>query len=342
MTRKNMGCALLGLWLLWYAMVAWAQEVTTSGLLLVANKGDRTLSIIDPESGQELGAVAVGGVTGHEVAASPDGKTAWVPIYGNSGVGSPGTDGSTISVIDLHNRKQVGTIKLGRPSRPHCAIFNAKDGKLYVTTEITQSLAVIDPTRNTIIGTIPTGAPESHMLAISSDGRRGYTANVGSGTVSVIDLEKKQVLAVIPVSKTVQRIAISQDDHWIFTADQTKPELAVIDSRTNTVKTRIQLPAIGYGLATTHDGRWLLVAFPSSDSISVLDLKVMKVAKTIPVPADPQEILVRPDDRVAYVSCDESKQIVALDLPSLTTIKTYKARSGADGMAWAAIDPHQN
>lgn len=69
-------------------------------LLLVVNKGDRTLSIVDPESGSQLAAVPVGGTTGHEVAVSPDGQSASVPIYGDSGVGSPGSDGRTMTLID--------------------------------------------------------------------------------------------------------------------------------------------------------------------------------------------------------------------------------------------------
>ena len=39
-------------------------------------------------------------------------------------------------------------------------------------------------------------APESHMLAITRDGRRGYTSNVGPGTVSVLDLEAQKFIAV--------------------------------------------------------------------------------------------------------------------------------------------------
>jgi DNA-binding beta-propeller fold protein YncE len=73
----------------------------SGGMLLVANKGDRTLGFIDPTAGQQIATVAEGGETGHEVAASSDGKRAFVPIYGNSGVGMPGTDGSTLAVIDL-------------------------------------------------------------------------------------------------------------------------------------------------------------------------------------------------------------------------------------------------
>ena len=53
-------------------------------LLLVANQHDQSLSLIDPRAAKQIATVPVDGVTGHEVAASPDGKTAYVPIYGDS------------------------------------------------------------------------------------------------------------------------------------------------------------------------------------------------------------------------------------------------------------------
>ena len=51
-------------------MDAGVGQFDRGGLLLVANKGDRTLLIIDTQSGQHLAALPVGGVTGHEVAVS--------------------------------------------------------------------------------------------------------------------------------------------------------------------------------------------------------------------------------------------------------------------------------
>src|SRR3954462_10184508 len=85
-------------------------QIAGSGLLVVANKGAKSLGIIDPVAGKQIAEVPEGGVTGHEVTTSPDGKLAYVPIYGNSGVGQPGTDGSNIVVIDLAARKIVGNI----------------------------------------------------------------------------------------------------------------------------------------------------------------------------------------------------------------------------------------
>ena len=129
------------------------------GLLLVANKGNQTLGIIDPVAGRQIATVAEDGVTGHEVAASPDGKRAFVPIYGNAGVGKPGTNGRLLRVIDLTTRQVVGTVDFGKGVRPHCAVFGPRNGLLYVTTELDNSVTVIDPQALKVVGTIPTASP---------------------------------------------------------------------------------------------------------------------------------------------------------------------------------------
>ncbi len=306
------------------------------GWLLVANKGDQTLGIVDPEAGRQVAAVPVGGITGHEVVASPDGRTAYVPIYGNSGVGKPGTDGQTLTVIDVGDRRAMKTIDFGRPVRPHCAVFGPKNGLLYVTTELTNSIDVIDPHTLKIIDSIPTGQKESHMLAITRDGKRGYTANVGPGTVSAIDLKAKKVIAVIPISRETQRISLSVDDRLAFTADQTKPQLGVIDTATNAVKTWVPLPALAYGTAATLDGRWLLVALPAAGKVGVVDVQSLKLVRTVDVPKSPQEVLVRPDNQVAYVSCHESKKVAAINLKTWQVDKIIEAGPMADGLAWAS------
>ncbi len=304
------------------------------GLLLVANKGDRTLGLIDPADARQIATVAERGVTGHEVAASPDSKRAFVPIYGNSGVGMPGTDGSTLAVIDLSERKVIRTIDFGHGVRPHCAVVGPKDGLLYVTTELDKSVTIIDPLTLRIVGSVPTGQAESHMLAISADGRKGYTANVGPGTVTVLDLAGRKTLAVIPVAGHVQRISISPDSRWVFTSDTEKPRLAVIDTGTNKVDRWITLPATGYGTASTPDGKWLLVALPDANAVAVVDLPTLQVVKTISVPSAPQEVLIRPDGQVAYVSCDQSHQVAAIQIGDWG-VKLIEAGSGTDGLAWA-------
>jgi len=303
-------------------------------LLLVANQGDHTLSLIDPATGKQIAAVPVGGVTGHEVAVSQDGTLAYVPIYGDSGVGRAGTDGSTMAVIDLAARKVVATVDFGHGVRPHMPLVEPVSGLLYVTTELDKAVTIIDPKTLKIVGKIPTGQEQSHMLVVSHDGKRGYTANVGPGTVSVLDMVARKTIAVIPISGTTQRISMSRDGSMVFTADQTKPQVAVIVTATNKVKTWIPLPAIGYGSTPTLDGKWLLVQMGPVKQVAVIGLGTMKVSRTIDVPAGSGEILMRPDGKVAYVSCPIDGKVAEIDLSTWKVVRLIDAGTKADGLAW--------
>ena len=307
----------------------------TAQTLLVANQGDHTVSVVDADSAKQVAVIDEGvpGQWGHELATSPDGKTAYVPIYGNSGVGQPGIDGREMLVIDIASRKVTGRVDFGSGVRPHCVVYDPNSKLLYVTAELAKSVAVVDPRTLKVVGNIPTGAAESHMLALSHDGKRGYTANVASGTVSVLDIPGRKTVTVIPVAGRVQRISISKDDKSVFTSDQSKPELVVIDTATNKVKSRVALPAVGYGTASTADGRSLLVTLPSINKVGVVDLGTLKLTRTIDVCKAPPEIII--PGQIAYVSCARDRHVAAIDTGSWKVLSMIEVGNGDDGLAWA-------
>jgi YVTN family beta-propeller protein len=320
---------------LFFLTMAASSLQAQQGRLLVAQKGTQSLAIVDPDSGHVLASVPEGGITGHEVIASPDGRLAYVPIYSNVGVGRPGTNGQIIDVIDINAQKVVASFDFGHGVRPHCPLIGPTDGLLYVSTELDQSITIIDPKTLKIVGSIPTGQEQSHMFTLSHDGRRAYTANVGPGTVSVLDVPGRKVIKIIPISSNTQRIAITPDDRWVFTADQTVPRLAVIDTIAEKVTSSIPLEGIAYGTAPTPDGRWLLVTLPDQNKIAVVDLKTMKVVRSVPVGAYPQEVIVRPHGKVAYVSCMHSDQVAEIDLTKWTLTRLIPTGKDTDGLAWA-------
>jgi YVTN family beta-propeller protein len=250
-------------------------------------------------------------------------------------VGRPGTDGNNIVIVDLADHKIANNIEFDHGVRPHCPVFGPKDGMLYVTTEIDHTITIIDPKTWKVVGSIPTGQPESHMLTISHDGSRGYTANVGPGTVSVLDIKARKTLAVIPVSTNTQRISISNDDRWVFTADQSKPQMAVIDTATNKIHTWVPLSGFGYGAALTKDGKYLLMPIPAKNVVDVVDLATMKVARSVSVGADPQEVLTSPDGKSAYVSCIGANQVAEINLATWNVQRSIATGKGSDGLGWA-------
>src|SRR4029077_3414049 len=153
---------------------------------------------------------------------------------------------------------------------PHCAKFGP-DGMLYVSAELADAIYVVDAATGKLLGEVPTGAAESHMFVLSPDGHRAYTSNVGPGSVSVLDLQKRSLITVIPIAKKVQRISISTDGRFVFTHDQDAPRIAVIDTVSNKLARWIDLPATVYSSTATSDGKLLLANAPSG-KLFVIDL----------------------------------------------------------------------
>lgn len=300
--------------------------------LLVTNQTDRSLAYIDTVTGKVTDTIPENGVTGHEITTSPDGKLAYIPMYGDSGVGKPGTDGSTIQVVDIAAHKVVHTIDLGHGVRPHKPVYDTHRNVLWVTTELDQSITAIDPKTYKVLYSVPTGQKESHMLVLSPDGKRAYTANVGAGSVSVLDLDAKKLVTIIPISGNTQRITISNDGKYVFTSDQTSPRLAVIDTATNKVKEYVPLPSEGYGGAITSDGKTLLLCQVHAGKLIFIDLPTMKVTKSVPVGTYPQAVVIAKDGKRAYVSSLRSGTIDVIDMATREPVQSIFAGKGADGM----------
>src|SRR5262252_10431786 len=130
---------LLGLILGGSSAAGWAQ--TPSPALLVLNKEDATLSIIDPGTLKTVAQIPTGEGP-HEIAASDDGKMAFVANYGGR------TPGNSISVMDLVAQKEIRRVDLGALRRPHGITF--AEGKVWFTAEQNRVIARYDPAANQI------------------------------------------------------------------------------------------------------------------------------------------------------------------------------------------------
>ena len=312
-------------------------QIAPLTVLAVVNQKQHALVLVDPQTHEAIATVPVG-VNGHEIAVSSDGTLAYVPIYGNAGVGRPGTDGREIDIVDVTTKKMVGAIDLGRPIRPHKAIFGP-DGMLYVSGELAHAILIVDVRTRAVVGEIPTGAKESHMFCFSPDGSRIYTANVGDGSVSVLDVKARKLIQVIPLTKRVQRIAVSRDGRWVFTSDWDQPRVAVIDTRSNTLSRWLPTAGMPYVTLPTVDGTSLLVAETDQAGgtkglLEVFHLADWKPVRSFSLPsAQNGGFLVR--GNLVYLSEPLVGNIEVLDTKSWTMEPPIVLAVGVDGLAWA-------
>ncbi len=190
----------------------------------VANEIGNTVSVIDTVTDTVIGSqIPVGNGPGG-VAVTADGSKVYVA---NLRV-------STVSVIDTATNTVIGSPipvdtpfgvavtpagkRHGAESRPHpCGVDETLDRerhaeerpcKVYVTSDLSNTVSVIDTATNTVIGSpIPVGVSPTGV-AVTPDGSKVYVANELDNTVSVIDTATNMVTATIPVGSFPFAVAI--------------------------------------------------------------------------------------------------------------------------------------
>jgi YVTN family beta-propeller protein len=304
-----------------------AQRATAR--LLVLNKEDANLAIVDPASGNVLGRVPVGEGP-HELVTSTDGKIAFASNYG-----SGPAPGHTISMIDLASMKELRRIDVSPLSRPHGLAFLA--GKLYFTAEADKKVARYDPVRDRIEWQFETGQTTTHMVMATRDAMMVLTSNIGSNSVSVIQQGRDAVWTqtVIPVGKGPEGIDIAPNGREVWSAHSRDGGLSIIDLRSLKV---LQTVAIGTKRSNrvklTPDGRFALVSDLDAGEIVVLDAPARTVIKRLAVGKDPEGILIPPTGGVAYVAVNGDNFVAAVDLNTWQVTKKIMTGAGPDGMAW--------
>jgi len=298
-------------------------------LLLVLDKPEGKLLLVDPVAKKVIGQVATG--TGpHEVVASADGKLAFVANYGDQ------TPGSSLSVIDLEARKELRRVDLGALRRPH-GIAESK-GKIYFTAEANKVIVRYDPATDRLDWIMGTGQDLTHMLAINRHQNRIYTANLFSDSVAVLKPQGQGGnwhVTAIPVGKRPEGIDLSPDGREVWTAHSADGGVSVIDTESEKVVATI--PALtkhSNRLKFTSDGKMVLISDAEGGEVLALDAHTRKLLKRIPVGKTPLGIQVAPDSLHAYVACAEAGQISILDLSTLTQVGTIDVGPGPDGLAW--------
>ncbi|HXZ80458.1 MAG TPA: YncE family protein [Terriglobales bacterium] len=312
--------------LLLFACTAMAQDP----LLLVLNKSENSLVMVDPATRKIVNKVPTGEGP-HEVTVSSDGKTAFVANYGAR------EPGSTISVVDIAGGKELRRVDLGALRRPHGMAFG--DGKVYFTAEVNKLIGRYDPAGDRVDWLLGTGQNLTHMVVLSADLTRIFTANIGSDSVTVIEKATTPPgwnEAVIPVGKGPEGIDLSPDGKELWTAHSRDGGVSIIDIGGRRVSQTLDLHTKRSNrLKFTPDGKLVLISDMEGDELLVLDAAARKEVKRLKPGHQPEGILITPDGERAYIAVAGDNAVAVVDLKTLEVIDHIPTGSGPDGMAWA-------
>jgi DNA-binding beta-propeller fold protein YncE len=311
------------------ALIAVPLRATTtdlrSGFVLVANQQSASASLIDLST--DTAKVIAVGAGPHEAVIAPSGRTGLVTIYGISG-----RPGNELAIIDIKSGLVTKTISLGEYTRPHGAVFLPGDEThALVTSETTQRLLIVNLTTGEVEHAIATGAAGSHMVAITADGSRAFTANITGGSISGFLLGRAPGLSgVIPTSPQTEGIAIAPDGSRVWAASNTG-HINVVNPATTIIEHGVGGFGQPYRLAMSKDGSFVIPCDPPYDGISIIDTSTYKVSWSLTGIGSPRGVNIAPDGRTAFVTlaADETMGVIDLDARKLTRkIKVEKSPDG--------------
>ncbi len=132
------------------------------------------------------------------------------------------------------------------------------------------------------------GMPEGFDVLADDDGNAKtiWVANAVEGTISVIDVARRAVVATIAANvPTANRLRFTPDGKLALVSDGNGKELVVVDVPTRTVVKRI--PASGGGVAIQPDGARAFVSCSADNYVAVIDLKTLTMVGKIDVGKEP-------------------------------------------------------
>ena len=309
------------------ASFTFAADVPSPALLVLNKEG--SLAIVNPTTRQVVGTVRTGD-SPHETAVSSDGKLAFVSNYGTAAA-----PGNSLSVIDLAARKEIHRVDLGVLHMPHGLAY--ADGKLYFTAETNKIIGTYNPATNQVDWLMGTGQGTTHMIAVSQDANKIFTANIGSDSIGLFERTGTQSWeqTVIPVGKGPEGFDITPDGKELWTANSRDGGVSVIDlASKKVVRTFAVQTKRSNRLKFTPDGRLVLITDLDSGDLLVLERGTRKELKRLNLGRQPAGIVVQPDSTKAYVAVTGDNNVAVIDLKTLELIARIQTGTGPDGMAW--------
>ena len=305
-----------------------AAETPARSLLVLDKEG--ALAIVDPATREVVAKVRTGDDP-HEVAASSDGRLAFVSNYGTGTA-----PGHTLSVIDLAAQKEVHRVDLAPLSRPHGLDFTA--GKLYFTCEANKVVGRYDPASNLVDWILGTGQNTTHMVRLSADLNQIYTANIGSDSISIFTrtgaADWTQV--AVPVGKGPEGFDITPDGKELWAANSRDGSVSVVNLAEKRVTHTFRVGTRRSNrLKFTPDGKLVLISDLDAGELVIYDRATLRQLKRVQLGRQPAGILVDPDGALAYVAVTGDDFVAIVDLKTLELAGRIQPGTGPDGMAWA-------
>lgn len=232
--------------------------VLVGGRLYVGSGRNSTIYVHETESGKLLGTVPVGSGAGIlAMVADAGGQRLYVSTYNKIHV----INLEAQARVDTGSYRNYGTLAINPLSgRVYINDYDPDDGQQYLVA-LDEGIQRVG--EGVLVDPDPGGAAVNPLTG------RVYVSSTWADTVTVIDEESSEVVAIIGAGRRPDAIAVDAETNTVYVANTQSNNIAVIDGESNRVINVIPLSLDIGGLAVDSRLDRLYVTITSMDRLAV-------------------------------------------------------------------------
>jgi DNA-binding beta-propeller fold protein YncE len=204
-----------------------------------------------------------------------------------------------------------------------------------VTSESTQNVVIVAVSSGEIRKAIPTQHQGSHMVAVTADGKRAWTGDIGSNTVSELDIPSGAYVRSIEVPAQPEAINVTPDGREVWVGSNSTGKVSVVDPATGNVTTAAEGVSWPYRVLFTPDLTTVILPDLRKDEVRFLDRATKRELSRLSMPgAGPQGVTLTPDGRYLLESLSQQARVVVVDMNTWKIVGYIPAGRTPDGIAY--------
>lgn len=305
--------------------------------ILILNKSSHTAWQLDAATGEHLVEYATG-TAPHEVAVSPDKQWAVVTNYGDR------QPGNSLTVIDLHNKKVAKTINLDSFQRPHGVEWFSDSKRVVISVEQQQSIIIVDVAEGKILSDIKTNQSISHMVELNKYEDRVYVTNLGSGSLTVLNISDQKIVKTIATGEGTEGLTLVNNGKELWVTNRASDTISIIDTESLEVTETIGSSGFPIRAEVSPNGNYVAVSNARASTVTVFDAKSKKKLATISTKTPgitdgtPIGLTFSDDTSRLYVADSNADKIVVINTDSWKVLETFQTGTTPDGIAYIGKD----
>lgn len=167
----------------------------------------------------------------------------------------------------------------------------ARDKRVYVANSGGDTLTIIDPLQNRVVGEIRVSA-NPHGFAFSPDMRTLYVTSETGNVLDVVDRREARVVHRVPLGRRPNNLAITPDGRRLYICIRDEGNVDILDTRSLTIAKKLPVGKTPHNVYCSADGKWMIATSMDGRKIVAINTQTEEPEFEIPVGGIPRPLAV--------------------------------------------------